>query len=301
MDDLESPTENSPLVSVLVTVYNREKYLAETIKSILESSWTNFEVIVVDDASSDSSLSVAHSYARNDDRLKVFANKQNLGDYGNRAKAASLAQGKYIKYVDSDDLIYKYSLAIMVESLEKNPDAALALSHSMPEATSPYPWSITPHEVYRKHFLRRGCLNCGPSGAIIRRVAFEAVGGFREHWKVISDTDLWLRLAARWPTVLLPPGLIWWRRHADQEYTKDSANLVYLARGLELAANALMSNECPLTQTEIDAALKKKRQHFSRKVLSLGLRDRELSSALKLYRASGLSLSDLAKGFRSYQ
>ena len=118
----------TPHISILVTVYNREAYLAETLKSILDSSYEEFEVIVVDDNSSDGSLEIARQYAAGDSRLQVFLNDKNLGDYANRNKAASFAKGKYLKYLDADDLIYKHSLGVMIGAMEQFPEAALALS-----------------------------------------------------------------------------------------------------------------------------------------------------------------------------
>ena len=98
-------SHNKPRVSVLVTVYNREAFLRATLQSILESSFGDFEVLVVDDCSTDSSLKIAHEIAQTDSRIKVCANEKNLGDYGNRMHVAALACGTYLKYVDSDDLI----------------------------------------------------------------------------------------------------------------------------------------------------------------------------------------------------
>ncbi len=291
----------NPLVSVLVTVHNRELYLSDALRSVLDSTQRDFEVIVVDDGSTDASLEIAGEFAGKDHRVHVHRNEQNLGDYPNRMKAASLAQGRYIKYVDSDDVIYPHSLAIMVESMERNPDAALGLSHSMPEEESPYPWRLTPEQTYRKHFLDRGCLSCGPSGAIIRRDAFEAVGGFRPEWGVLSDTDLWHRMAARWPLVLMPPGLVWWRRHAGQEFSKDDAGLVYLQRGYELTKAALASPGCPLAATDRDVAMRRSRQHFSRRLWSLALRRNKPRAALKVFRDSDLKPTDLLNGLRPYR
>lgn len=289
------------LVSVIVTVYNRERYLSETLTSLLASTYHDFELIIVDDGSADGSLQLAKQFAARDSRIQVYANERNLGDYPNRMKAASLAQGRYLKYVDSDDLIYPHSLAIMVESMEQHPDAALGLAHSMPEDEAPYPWKLTSDQAYRKHFLGRGCLSCGPTGAIIRRDAFEAVGGFQPDWGVLSDIDLWYRLAARWQTVLLPPGLVWWRRHAGQEFTGDHAGLVYLQRGYDLAKQALSDPTCPLPDAERVKALRKSRQHFSRRLLSLAFRQNRARAALRLYRDSDLRLMDLVKGFSAYQ
>ena len=290
-----------PSVSVLVTVYNREAFLEETLKSILGSTFTNYEVIVVDDYSSDDSLSIAKRIAEEDNRVRVFCNKKNLGDYGNRAKAASLAQGKYIKYVDSDDLIYPHSLAIMVESMEKYPDAALALSHSMPDDESPYPWCLSSKAAYRKHFLGRGCISCGPTGAIIKREAFEALEGFNKSWDILSDIDLWLRLSAQWPLVLLPPSLVWWRRHGEQEFTKNDAETVYLRRGYELDMEALMNTDCPLSLCNRDEAIARRRQHFARRLISLAFRKHELQLAQRIYSESNITLVDLIKGFAPYQ
>jgi len=289
------------VVSVLVTVYNREPYLRETLLSILDSTYDDFEVIVVDDNSSDNSAEIAKQIAVQNSRIQIYTNDKNLGDYPNRIKAASLARGRYIKYVDSDDLIYPHSLAIMVESMERYPDAALGLSHSMPEDEAPYPWYLSPEQANRKHFLGRGCLSCGPSGAIIRRDAFETVGGFRMQWKVISDTDLWYRLASRWPIVLLPPALVWWRRHEEQEFTKDDAVTVYLQRGYDLAKDALASSDFPLPVSERNVALERARQHFARRLLSLALRKRQIGTALSMFRNSDLTINDLAKGLRAYQ
>src|ERR1700748_2916719 len=96
----------SPLVSVLMTAYNREKYIEEAIESVLASSYTNLELIIVDDCSKDNTVEIARSYEARDPRVKVFINEKNLGDYPNRNRAASLAKGEYIKYVDSDDVMF---------------------------------------------------------------------------------------------------------------------------------------------------------------------------------------------------
>ena len=85
-----------PLVSVLMTSYNRENYIAEAIESVLASTYKNFELIIVDDRSKDRTVEIARSYESKDDRVKVYINEKNLGDYPNRNKAASYAKGFYI-------------------------------------------------------------------------------------------------------------------------------------------------------------------------------------------------------------
>ena len=290
----------SPSVSVLVTVYNREPYLAACLESILASTWEDFEVVVVDDGSSDSSVVIATDFESRDSRLKFHRNDRNLGDYPNRLRAAELARGTYIKYVDSDDLIYRHSLAIMVEAMQANPLAGLGLSHSPPEDDQPYPWMLEPAAAWRKEFLGSGCLSCGPSGAIMRRDAFFQVKGFRD-WGVLSDIDLWYRMSARFPVVLLPPGLVWWRRHDGQEFAKDEAAMVYLEKGHALVMEALDSPACPLAESERQTATARARQHHARRLMSLAVRRRSPLRAFDLFRRSGLSGSEILQGFKPYR
>jgi glycosyltransferase involved in cell wall biosynthesis len=287
-------------VSILVTVYNRQAYLARTLESILASSYQDYEVLIVDDCSTDQSLAIAREIAAMDSRLAVHANPQNLGDYPNRMRAASLARGKYLKYVDSDDLLYPHSLGVMVAAMQQYPSAALGIGHSRPEDDEPYPWLLSPQQAYHKHFLQSGCLSSGPSAAIIRRDAFESCGGFRD-WGVLNDNDLWFRLAARWPVCLLPPGLVWWRRHETQEFRSGNAAQAYLENGFHLKLLALQSESCPLPEQDRQAAIARLSQHHARRLLALGLKGKHPLEAWRLFRRAGLSCHQLLSGLRRYQ
>ena len=291
---------DNPTVSVLVTVYNRQQYLEESIASILASSYKDFEVIIVDDCSSDSSREIATRLADSDPRIRVVRNEKNLGDYPNRMRAAELARGKYLKYVDSDDIIYPHGLGVMVEAMDANPDAALALSHSRPEDDEPYPWKLLPAEAWRKQFLGDGCMGCGPSGAIIRRDRFFEEGGFGT-WGVLSDTETWFRMSARWPIVLLPPGLVWWRRHDNQEFTRGDASWRYLENGYAVTMKALEAPNNPLSPDEKQSAIARARQHYARRLIALSVRGGHPLKGFQMWRSSGLGWSDLAKGLHSYQ
>ncbi len=99
-----------PIVSILMTAYNREFFISMAIESVLNSTFKDFELIIVDDCSTDATVAIARKYEKLDSRIKLFVNEHNLGDYDNRNFAASVARGKYIKYVDSDDILYKFSL-----------------------------------------------------------------------------------------------------------------------------------------------------------------------------------------------
>ena len=138
----------NPKISILTTVYNREKYLAACIDSVLASTYQDWELIIVDDVSTDISVAIARAYEQKDVRIKVYVNDKNLGDYPNRNKAASYAKGKYLKYLDADDIIYPHGLEIMVHTMEQFPEAGLGISQKVAEDIKPYPFLMDPKETF---------------------------------------------------------------------------------------------------------------------------------------------------------
>src|SRR5260370_25138306 len=99
---------HTPCISVLLTSYNREEFIAEAIESVLAQSLTDYELIVCDDRSSDRTVEIVNAYAARDARIRVSINERNLGDYGNRRRVARLARGRFLKYHDSDDVMYRH-------------------------------------------------------------------------------------------------------------------------------------------------------------------------------------------------
>ncbi len=215
--------ENNPLVSVLMTAYNREKYIAEAIESVLASTYTNFELIIVDDGSIDNTLEIATTYERKDNRIKVYSNGINLGQFANRNKAASYAKGTYLKYVDSDDIIYPYSLQMMVDAMQQFPGAGLGFCLTHGPCKKRLPYELNPQEAYKQHFFEGGLLFVGPSGLIIKREAFELVNGFEEYG-MPSDNHLTLKIAAKYPVVAMTRDLFWWRLHEGQVFSLNKEN-----------------------------------------------------------------------------
>src|SRR5207244_11496911 len=165
-----------PLVSVLLTSYNREAFIAESIESVLAQTLTDFELIVSDDQSRDGTVAIARDCARRDPRIRVEVNETNLGDYGNRRQAATRARGRFLKYHDSDDVMYRHCLATMVEPLEAEPRAAFALSGPRGWPGGPCPMLLTPRLAYERGFLGSGLFQQGPASAVFRSDAFRAVG-----------------------------------------------------------------------------------------------------------------------------
>ena len=274
-----------------MTAYNREKYIAEAIESVLHSSYSNFELIIVDDSSTDNTVSIARSYETKDNRIKVYVNEVNLKDYPNRNKAATYAKGKYIKYLDSDDTIYPWGLEAMVYSMEKYPNAAYGLIANNIFPVEAYPIEVNGEQAYKTFFFKCGLLMMGPSGSIIRRESFEKAGGFSEQ-PYIGDTEMWLRLLKTNSIVAMPPDLIWWRQHEQQQIKEGMDNLFYEKHTLNMFRSSLNSTDCPLRKEDAAIALRNQLNIRSRKVI-LDLLKLRFSKAIKFYKINQLTIGDL--------
>jgi len=207
---------NSPAISVLMTTYNREKYVGAAIESVLNSTFKNFELVIVDDRSKDQTVEIVREWQAKDNRVKLFINEQNLGDYPNRNQAAAHATGKYLKYVDADDLIYPWGLQILWECMERFPEAGWGLCSLAQDKARPFPFVLDTAEAYRYHYLGPGLFHKAPLSSIIKKELFNAVGGF-EPGRMVGDYEMWHRLALKSPVALMPHGVVWYRAHDDQE------------------------------------------------------------------------------------
>ncbi|MBJ6119800.1 glycosyltransferase family 2 protein [Pontibacter sp. BT310] len=268
------------LVSVLMTAYNREKYIAEAIESVLCSTFKNFELIIVDDLSADRTLDIARGYETKDDRVRVYRNDKNLGQFANRNKAAELAVGKYIKYLDSDDIIYPYGLAVMVNAMESFPEAGLGFCYTSGDSPWPLPKLLTSAEAYSMHYKKGGILFCGPSGLIMRRDIFWNTGGY-EDYGMPSDNHLSLKIAATSPVVPLQRDLFWWRKHEGQAF--NNANLsVNALNNYRFNKSLIDSHLCPLNKRDKDIITKNLKRIFLKNIVRIGIKSRKPFEAFEL-------------------
>jgi len=285
-------SKEQPLVSVLMTAFNREKYIQEAIESVLASTYTNFELIIVDDGSADKTVDIAKSFLQKDSRVKVYVNSDNLGDYPNRNKAAGYASGKYLKYLDSDDIIYPHGLAVMVAAMEKNPEAAVGIASNYAQEEKPFPILLQPAEAYRQHFYVRGVFDTGPSGLIFSTEKFKAAGGFSGK-RYIGDTELNLKLAAAWPILKTAASLIFWRQHEGQEFNAGYTSTGYLELQLPMYEAAFKNPVCPLGEKQRIAILSYQRKVAARELIKITLLKRKPGLALQLFRQLRLSMADI--------
>jgi glycosyltransferase involved in cell wall biosynthesis len=288
-----------PLVSVLMTAYNREKYIAEAIESVLASTHTHFELIIVDDVSKDRTAEIARGYEQRDHRIKVFVNATNLGDYSNRNKAASYAKGKYIKYIDADDTIYPWGLKVVVDYMEQYPDAAYGLDSLEQDPVRPFPILLTPREAYFRHYFSMPTFHKAPTSCIIKTDVFKAVGGFSGKW-MIGDSELWHKLSKTHNVLLLPMGIVWCRIHEEQEskHIRENSSVVFSYTVMEM--ENLKDGNCPLGPEEKETLIKKIARSQARSILRSFFIEGDLKASREKMKLAHLSLiSCLMLAFKS--
>jgi glycosyltransferase involved in cell wall biosynthesis len=247
-----------PLVSILMTAYNREQYIAEAIESVLASTYTNWELIIVDDGSADNTVAIAKSFLQKDNRIHVYVNEKNLGDYYNRNRAASYATGKYIKYLDADDTLYDFGLEIIVRLTEQFPEAGFGLG-TAPDDNKPCPVLVQPREIYLEHFFKYSHFDRAPGSGLIKKQVFEKIGGFSGK-RMVGDYEFWFKIARYYSMVKLPIDLYWNRLHPGQESQTEYAKKNYDRLRREVLDEALAHPDCPLAAADIHLVQKHIRQ-----------------------------------------
>ena len=286
---------SQPLVSVLMTVYNREHFIREAIESVLASTYTNFELIITDDGSTDQSVLVAREYEAQDKRIHVYQNEKNLGDYPNRNKAASYAKGKYLKYLDSDDIIFPWGLQAMVFCMEKEPTAAMGFASNM-NFNITYPVLFSSREAYLQYYFKN-CLFCiGPTGTIIKKEIFDLLGGFSGE-QFMGDTEMWLRIAQKNSVISMPSNLFYWREHEGQQIVEEKKNFKIEAIRHFLDRKMLKDANCPLNEKEANAICRNLINIKCRAIIKEFL-SAKISKSFNRTKNLNLSLFDFLQSFR---
>lgn len=293
--------EQKVLVSVLMTSYNRKGFVATAIESVLASSYRDFEFIICDDCSTDGTYEIEQKYAALDPRIKLFRNKENLGDFPNRDKAASYASGTYLKYVDSDDIIRPDGLKKMMEAMLQFPDAVLGLSQIETDLNKEkeYPILISPERAYQEHFYGYGTLRYGPTGAIIKKEVLLELGGFGVN-RFVGDTELWLKIVAKYPLVKMEPDLVDWIRHKGQEFDFGMRNDIYIQKAYKVYLAAMLAPGCPLNESDIRKIKRRLRWKHARDILSIALKKGKFRMAIQIFKEADFGMMQLMQGVKPY-
>jgi len=206
--------QKTPLVSVVMPVYNTEKYVAEAIESILNQTFKDFEFIIVDDGSTDNSLKIIKEYAKKDKRIRVIVNEKNMNNSASRNKGIKLARGKYIVTQDSDDISLPTRFEQQVKYMEEHPEIGVvgAWIEIFEDETGrtkgirKYPENDTE--------LRKMIFFCSPIAqpvSFIRKEVFEKIDYYNTEFPCSQDLDLWFRIGTYYKLGNVPEVLVKYR------------------------------------------------------------------------------------------
>lgn len=226
----------SPTVSVVMPVYNGARYLAETLDSILAQTYRDFELLVIDDGSTDPTPEILRRYAGMDSRVKALT-RANRGIVKSRNELLELCRGRYMACNDADDLSVPTRLEKQVAYMEAHPQCVLLGSRLvvMDPYGSPLYQSLqklTHDEIEAELLGNGGGWALLQSSILCRTEAARRVGGYRGSHPVFSeDHDFYLRLASVGQVANLAEPLVWYRRHLES-----TTGTYYLEKTQEHAA-----------------------------------------------------------------
>lgn len=212
----------NPVISIVIPCYNAERTIAATIAAVLAQTFTDFEIIMINDGSTDQTLSVIEQF--NDDRLHVFS-FPNAGPQKSRNRGIEQASGDYIAFIDADDLWTPDKLAAQLEALQGSPEAAVAYSWTDLIDENGQFLKCGQHariegDVFEK--LIQDDFIASGSNPLIKAAALRNVGGFDEAILAGQDWDMWLTLAAKYQFVVVPKVQILYRKFASPKSWSDN-------------------------------------------------------------------------------
>jgi glycosyltransferase involved in cell wall biosynthesis len=184
--------KNKPLISIIMPVFNGAKFLKDAIDSILNQTYTNFEFIIVDDKSTDSSLKIIKSFS--DNRIKILQNKINSGVAFSLNKALKVAKGKYIARMDADDISYLNRIEKQVKFLDKNPNiiavgCQVKIIDNDNQITGTRHYPINPQKCHDYLMLTSPIQH----PTLMARAEIYKIIGYTNEYKTAEDWDLYFR------------------------------------------------------------------------------------------------------------
>ena len=215
----------TPTVSVVMPVYNGERFIAEAIASVLGQTYADFELIIVDDGSSDASARIAQEYAGRDTRIRFISTARNAGQGSARNRGIATASGEYLAMMDGDDICLPDRLRKQIDYLERNPQVG-AIGCSMwavdQDLAALFRFTVPEEHALITWNLFFGWSIAGPA-IMIRRELMVAANGYEEGRAICDDLELLSRLVGRTRLANLPDSLMLYRRHPHADSVKKKA------------------------------------------------------------------------------
>jgi len=217
------------ILNVLLPIYDAQRFLPEALDSLLAQTFKDFEVIAVNDGSTDNSLKILEAYAAKDRRLRVVS-RPNTGIVGALNNAISEGKAPLLARMDADDITHPSRFAKQLAFLEQHPDVVAVGSWVRMVWVDGSPifeyQTPTAHEEIKRQLLDGNGGSIIHPSAIFRREAIEAVGGYREEALWFEDLDLYLRLLDQGRLANLPEVLLDYRQHLGSVNQSSKAALL---------------------------------------------------------------------------
>jgi len=243
----------SPKVSVLMAVYNAERYLRESIDSVLRQTFQDFELVIAYDPSTDESLSVINSYR--DPRIRLIVGAQARGVTQARQVALQNARGEYVATLDADDTTRPDRLALQIDYLDRHPEVGVVgAAYELVDPAGTVLTTIMPPTdplTIRWRLLFGNCL--ANSATMFRRHLALALGGYDIERYSGEDFDLWTRFAAHSTIIQLEQPLVCWRQH-EGNLTKNESP-VLRAHYAQIVARSVRMQTGRIIGDDVAAAL----------------------------------------------
>lgn len=244
----------APVISVVLTSHNRTQYLAESIESILAQSFSDFELLVVDDASDkEDTRDLVRKIAAGDRRVRLIALPGNLGLGGARNSGVAEARGDYIAFQDDDDVSVPQRLERQLAFLRQHPEYALVGGRKVVCDADLRPMQVGPPQEMLMQpvmppldsLLPLQSANADPA-ALIRRQCLLEAGGYRPWFRLLEDWDLTLRLQEKYPMASLPEPVLYYRMHSPEQMTRSPLLWCYTLAAFVCAHRRRSQNSEPI-------------------------------------------------------
>lgn len=203
-----------PRVSVLMPMFNAAPFLNEAIESILNQTYTDFEFIIIDDASTDNSISIAKSFG--DERIVLVRKKENGGIIESLNVGLEMARGEYIVRMDSDDISLPQRIERQVVFMDAHPEVGVCGTCIETIGLPNKAWHIETEDARIRIKLLRETHFCHPSVIMRNRIIQENKLRYRYGYEHAEDYDLWVRIASYCQLANLPEVLLKYRIHGQQ-------------------------------------------------------------------------------------
>lgn len=202
-------TAGTDLVSIVLPVYNGEKYLESALDSILAQSYKNWELIIVNDCSTDGSAEIMEQYVKKDERIRVIQNNENLKLPRSLNVGFSQAKGVYYTWTSDDNLLKPEMLAVLVDAMKK--DSSLGLVYSNYTGIDENGMEMGLYEMKEPEGLFSG--NSVGASFLYRARTAKQIGEYDASLFLAEDYDYWMRIFIEAPVKKIPMDLYYYRRH----------------------------------------------------------------------------------------